>query len=159
MLAPTRPRQKYSPVRQHHANLPADPRAAAEARGLVRAAVRRWSVPVDIDIASILTSELVTNAVTHGNAAAAGDADGGESEGDSGEDPASGPFVTLTITEGLDCLRVEVRDTSRAQPVVKSPKADAEHGRGLFLVDTLAETWGCDRLPSGKAVYFVLRFG
>jgi hypothetical protein len=158
MLAPTRPPRQYSPVRQYHADLPVDPRAVAEARGLVRATVRRWSAPVDIDIASILTSELVTNAVTHGNAPAADDADGEGGEGDSGEDPASSSFVTLMITEGLDCLRIEVRDTSRAQPVVKRPKADAEHGRGLLLVATLAETWGCDRLPSGKAVYFVLGF-
>jgi anti-sigma regulatory factor (Ser/Thr protein kinase) len=153
MVASTR--QQYPPVRQHHADLPADPRAVAEARGLVRAAVRRWSVPVDVDIASVLASELVTNAVTHGNAAAPDDADGDGSEGD----PASSPFVTLMIIEGLDCLRIEVRDTSRAQPVVKVPEADAERGRGLFLVETLAETWGCDRLPSGKAVYFILAFG
>jgi hypothetical protein len=33
---------------------------------------------------------------------------------------------------------------------------DAETGRGLLLVDTLADEWGFYRTPGGKAVYFSL---
>ena len=41
------------------------PAAAAEARGQVRAAIAVWNAPVDEDVAVLLTSELVTNAVKH----------------------------------------------------------------------------------------------
>ena len=36
--------------------------------------------------------------------------------------------------------------------------ADAETGRGLMLVATLAAEWGFYRTPAGKAVYFTLAF-
>jgi hypothetical protein len=36
--------------------------------------------------------------------------------------------------------------------------ADAETGRGLLLVETLSDEWGCYRTPAGKAVYFTLAF-
>src|SRR5439155_11912634 len=45
--------------------LTASPAAAGEARGQVRAAIRAWEIPVDPDIAVLLTSELVTNAISH----------------------------------------------------------------------------------------------
>lgn len=145
VMAPTRPNrplQQSSPSRRHHAALPADPRAVAGARRLVRAAIRFWDIPVDADTAVLLTSELVTNAVTH----------------DSGRPgPAAGAAIMLTITGTPDCLRVEVHDASLASPVInKAPSADAEHGRGMLLVDILASTWGCDRLGTGKLVYFTL---
>jgi hypothetical protein len=41
----------------------ANPAAASEARGHVRAAIRAWQIPIDLDIAVLLTSELVTNAI------------------------------------------------------------------------------------------------
>src|SRR5947209_11866517 len=40
--------------------------AVPEARGHVREAIRSWEVPVDPDVAILLTSELVTNAIMHG---------------------------------------------------------------------------------------------
>src|SRR5579871_6439360 len=43
----------------------ADLAAAASARTVVADAIRAWRVPVDADAAVLLTSELVTNAVTH----------------------------------------------------------------------------------------------
>jgi anti-sigma regulatory factor (Ser/Thr protein kinase) len=142
VMAPTRPLQQSSPSRRHHAALPADPRAVARARRLVRAAVRFWDVPVDAETAALLTSELVTNAVTH----------------DSGRPgPAAGATIMLTITGSRDRLRVEVHDACLAPPVVnEAPGADAEHGRGMLLVNMLASTWGCDRLATGKLVYFTL---
>jgi anti-sigma regulatory factor (Ser/Thr protein kinase) len=97
-----------------------------------------WELASDEDMADtaiLLTSELVTNALTHG------------------ESP-----VTVAVSLSGGTLRVEVHDRSRSfpapWPVIDS--ADAETGRGLLLVDTLAADWGFYRTPAGKAVYFTL---
>ena len=118
--------------------LPADARAASEARVHVRGSLESWGLDADGDVAHaavLLTSELVTNALTHG------------------ESP-----VTVAVSLSGGTLRVEVHDRSRflpaPWPVIDS--ADAETGRGLLLVDTLATDWGFYRTPGGKAVYFTL---
>ena len=48
-------------------------------------------------------------------------------------------------------------DATRVQHVFRL--ADAESGRGLHLVASLADEWGFYRTPAGKAVYFTLAFG
>ena len=58
-MAPTRPIE----LRQRRVRLATGPAAAAEARGQVRAAICAWDVPVDPDVAVLLVSELVTNAI------------------------------------------------------------------------------------------------
>jgi len=115
-------------------SLPTGPAAACAARSLVRAAIESWDVPVDYDTAALLTSELVTNAIRH-------------------ED---GHEVTLVITLADDYFGVDVHDTSPGVPVQADLPADAETGRGLMLVDTLASDWGFYWTPEGKAVYFTL---
>ena len=112
------------------------PAAAAEARGQVRAAIRAWDIPVDQDIAILLASELVTNAIGH----------------------EAGRTIVLAITDSFGQLRVDVHDTSRTLPVLADALVDAEAGRGLMLVATLSATWGVYRTPAGKAVYFTLAF-
>lgn len=112
------------------------PLAAGEARGQVRAAIRDWGLPVDPDVAVLLASELVTNAIMH----------------------ETGESITLGIRCLRGRLRVDVYDTARSFPVVTAAAVDAETGRGLSLVDTLATEWGFYRTPAGKAVYFTLGF-
>jgi anti-sigma regulatory factor (Ser/Thr protein kinase) len=112
------------------------PAAAAEARGQVRAAIAAWNVPVDADVAVLLTSELVTNAVKH----------------------AAGGTVTLGIWCARDRLRVDVHDMSPSPPVLMNASADDEAGRGLMLVAGLSGEWGYYRTPMGKVVYFTLAF-
>jgi len=121
----------------------ADLAAAAAARSVVEDAIRAWRVPVDADVAILLTSELVTNAVTHGT-------------------PAAGTFVLLTIACDTACLRVDVHDGSGDLPVldtglIDESLAEAETGRGLLLVTSLSAEWGFYRTPAGKAVYFTLQ--
>ena len=116
--------------------LTASPAAAGEARSQVRAAIRAWDIPVEEDIAVLLTSELVTNAIGH----------------------ETGESVTLAVTCSFGQLRVEVHDTSRTFPVLVDAAADAEAGRGLMLVASLSASWGIKRTPAGKAVYFTLAF-
>jgi anti-sigma regulatory factor (Ser/Thr protein kinase) len=130
--APIRPTELHS----RRVRLTTGPAAAAEARGQVQAAIRAWDVPVDPDIAVLLTSELVTNAIRH----------------------ETSDTITVFITCCYGHLRVDVHDTSRFFPVLMDASADEEAGRGLMLVDSLSDKWGCDRIPAGKAVYFTLAF-
>jgi anti-sigma regulatory factor (Ser/Thr protein kinase) len=117
-------------------SLTAGPAAAGEARSHVRATIHAWHVPIDPHVAVLLTSELVTNAISH-------KADDNET-------------VLLIITWAGDQMRVEVHDTSRSEPVLVDAPPDAETGRGLMLVATLSTDWGFYRTPAGKAVYFTL---
>jgi anti-sigma regulatory factor (Ser/Thr protein kinase) len=142
---PTRPAGPPLPVSQHQCHIPllADLAAAAGARSVVEDAIRAWRVPVDADVAILLTSELVTNAVTHGT-------------------PTAGTFVLLTIACDTACLRVDVHDGSGDLPVldtglIDESLAEAETGRGLLLVTSLSAEWGFYRTPAGKAVYFTLQ--
>ena len=115
------------------------PAAPAEARRRVRDAIRSWQVPVDLDAALLLTSELVTNAIRH-------------------EAGQGAQAVMLAIASSRGRLRVDVHDTSRSLPAVAEVPADAETGRGLLLVETLSDEWGFYRTQAGKAVYFTLAF-
>jgi len=142
-MAPTR--STYSvrpplPVSQHQCRIPlmADLAAAAGARAVVQDCIRTWRVPVDADVAVLLTSELVTNAVTHGSPSAAG------------------TFVLLTVAWESAGLRVDVHDGSGDLPMLEEATAEAETGRGLLLVTSLSAEWGFYRTSGGKAVYFTL---
>ena len=132
VTAPTRPTE----LRGYRVRLSTVPAAAAQARRLVREAIRAWDIPVDPEVAKLLTSELVTNAIRH----------------------ETGETVKLAITCSCGQLRVDVHDTSRSLPVLIDAPADAETGRGLMLVASLSTDWGLYRTPAGKAVYFTLAF-
>ena len=132
VMAPTHPTE----LRGYRVRLTAGPTAAGEARRQVRAAICAWDIPVDPDVAILLTSELVTNAIRH------------EVTG----------IVTLAITCSSGQLRVDVHDTSCMLPMLIDAPVDAEAGRGLMLVSTLSAEWGFYRTPAGKAVYFTLAF-
>jgi len=134
-MAPPRPAERHG----CRVRLATGPAAPAEARRRVRDAIRSWQVPVDLDAALLLTSELVTNAIRH--------------EAGQGAQP-----VVLAIASSRGRLRVDVHDTSRSLPAVAEVPADAETGRGLLLVETLSDEWGFYRTPAGKAVYFTLAF-
>jgi anti-sigma regulatory factor (Ser/Thr protein kinase) len=77
--------------------------------------------------AQLLVSELVTNAVLHGE----------------------GP-IGLRISRDKGMLRVEISDagvhTARLVQLPAFPPAEA--GRGLFLLDALATAWGT--IPAGR---------
>ena len=144
-MAPTRPNRPASPplpASQHQCRIPllADVAAAAAARAVVQDCIRAWRTPVDPDVAVLLTSELVTNAVTHGTLTV-------------------GTFVILTVGCDAAGLRVDVHDGSNDLPVLDAASAEAETGRGLLLVTSLSAEWGFYRTSAGKAVYFTLDFG
>ncbi len=88
----------------------------------------------DADTVLLLTSELVTNAVRH----------------------ASTPFeIRVSIEDEAVRVAVIDGDVDHA-PELKHPGPDETNGRGMLLVDNLAEGWGSDRVERGKAVWFTL---
>jgi anti-sigma regulatory factor (Ser/Thr protein kinase) len=115
----------------------ADLRAVPEARRALRELLRHWGRPGKSEIAELLTSELVTNALIH-----------------------TDHDAVLTATVGPRGLRVEVRDFVGRRPRLRVPDADdGTHGRGLVLVQTLADAWGVRAHGVGKAVWFELDGG
>jgi anti-sigma regulatory factor (Ser/Thr protein kinase) len=91
------------------------------------------------DVARLLVSELVTNAVQHTHSR------------------RPGGTVTVMVIELAGSLRVEVIDEGSAckVPVVRDDMLGTD-GRGLFLVESLADEWGYLRDPCGTTVWFRL---
>nr|WP_245695396.1 ATP-binding protein [Streptomyces antibioticus] len=115
----------------------ADLRAVPEVRRQLRELLRQWGRPGRSEIAELLTSELVTNALVH-----------------------TDHDAVLTATVGPRGLRVEVRDFVARRPRLRVPNADdGTHGRGLVLVQSLADAWGVRAHGVGKAVWFELDAG
>ncbi|WP_316744437.1 ATP-binding protein [Streptomyces sp. MK7] len=114
---------RASPVRNFRLQLSPTPRGARLARLLAAEQLRVWGLP--LHPAEHLVAELAANAATHGRVP--------------GRD-----FALLLYVVG-DTLRIEVTDTRgdrlpHAHPVAAD--AESESGRGLLLVDALADRWG-----------------
>ncbi|WEO99809.1 SpoIIE family protein phosphatase [Streptomyces sp. FXJ1.172] len=109
--------------------LPADPRAASQARGYVRDQLARWGLH-DLEMTTeLLVSELVGNVVRH----------------------VGGPStLRLMRSRSLIC---EVTDNGATMPHIRRAADTDEGGRGLHLVATLAERWGARYTPSGKCIW------
>lgn len=110
-------------------------RAPAEARAFLATAAGVWGVEqVDLDDATLVIDELVTNAVLHA---------GTEIE------------VMLNVLPGR--LRLAVADQAPPVPMGRSAHRDDENGRGLALVEALSRRWGViPRRPDGKVVWAVI---
>ena len=105
---------------------------AGRARRLVRQALRRWELDDQLDAAELLVSEIVTNAVRY----------------------AERP-ITLRLLR-TDVLRCEVGDDAPLLPRMRHAAPEEEGGRGLYLVNRMAQRWGATRLGAGKVVWFEL---
>jgi len=90
-----------------------------------------WDCDDPDEVAVLLTSEVVANAVRHAATACA---------------------VRVDL-EG-DVLRVEVADGSATLPQLRRPRPDDFGGRGLVLVESFARRWGAEPTPTGKVVWF-----
>jgi phosphoserine phosphatase RsbU/P len=114
--------------------LPAQDRSPGTARRAVQEALMAAGLEVMLDDALLLVSELVTNAVVH-----------------------AGTDLDLRIDIGPGQARIEVIDHGRGLPVrLGNPDDAREFGRGIFLLDALAQEWGTRHFAGGKSVWFVL---
>lgn len=118
----------------------AEPGRIAAARADVRATLRDWAVPELVDAAELLVSELLTNVLVHTDCDAV-------------------LTVELTGPEGRRRLRVEVGDRSDEVPHRRDPGELASSGRGLLLMDELADAWGVEPRGEGKCTWFELNEG
>ncbi|MDH6123970.1 SpoIIE family protein phosphatase [Kitasatospora sp. GP82] len=122
----------------------ADLARISELRGELRDALRRWGVAELVDTAELLASELVTNAIRHTDRDAMFTARLYRESAPSGE-----PL-------GRARLRVEVEDESDLWPTRRTPGEQASSGRGLMLVEALADGWGVEPRGTGKRMWFEL---
>lgn len=113
------------------------------AAGRARSCVRLLLGAVDgldargpaVEVLDLLLTEVVTNAVRHGSVR---------------------ETLTLTVTASSDEVVVAVDDDNPAEPVVLDPPPEALGGRGMQLVDRLADAWGVEPRDGGKSVWFRL---
>ncbi|MFC5013788.1 ATP-binding protein [Streptomyces lienomycini] len=115
----------------------------ARARVFARDTLRGWSLADRGDDAVLVITELVSNAVKHAVPSAA----------------AGAPEVRLGLVLHSAHLTLTVSDPGDNEPVFDPSDGSAlqEHGRGLRIVDALAEEWGwTPRFPAGKTVWATL---
>ena len=122
----------------HNATIDLPPTAVSvpTARHLVLELLRAWDVPHDREDAALLVTELVSNVVDHV---------GGEAN------------LTLELQLSDRWLRIGVVDGSAIRPVVQELSRERPRGRGMRLVEGIADRWGADDHLGGKRVWFELR--
>ncbi|MGW8061695.1 ATP-binding protein [Streptomyces ziwulingensis] len=116
---------------------PAAPDAVRTARSLVRRTLHGWELDSVGDIAALLVSELVTNALRH----------------------ATGPIGVRLVHRPagpVGVLLVEVSDPLPDPPRRRVARPGDENGRGLQLVASSARRWGTRPGEVGKTVWFEL---
>jgi len=125
--------------------LPARYEAVREARLFTRRTLDQWDIGDRFDDVCLVVSELVTNSLRHG--LPAGTLCTAEQS----------PPVRLHLMRWTARLVCAVRDPSHATPAPREPDDfSAESGRGLFLVDSFADSWGWHPMAGtlgGKVVW------
>ncbi|MFE9469390.1 ATP-binding protein [Streptomyces virginiae] len=111
----------------------ADMRRPEQARRISTACLGVWGLRELVDDTALLLSELVTNAFAHGDGEVV--------------------RVRLYLTDQYVCL--EVRDGSREAPRLQPVGPLDENGRGLLIVDALADAWGVTE--GGACVWCTVR--
>lgn len=113
--------------------LPREPASAAAARRFVEQALSRWHCDEVIDTVKLLVSELVGNAIGHARSE-----------------------VEVVVHLLPDRIRVDVVDDDPEGPRRRPASEDAIGGRGIAVVEAMAEAWGVSPRGPGKVVWFEL---
>ena len=93
-------------------------------------ALEKDASPCRVDDVVTAVSELVANAVVHARSE-----------------------LKVLLEKWQHMIVVAVEDLSSAPPIVQAVDHFAESGRGLLIVDSLADHWGYDMTESGKRVW------
>lgn len=107
-----------------------------EARSLVRRTLAQWDLAHLDDEASLVVSELATNALNHARSS-----------------------YQVRIYHNPSTIRIEVRDGGAGTPEPQSASPTREGGRGLLLVSALSVSWGLEQTREGKVVWAELAHG
>lgn len=114
--------------------LPADLESTTAARRFAETTLASWGMDARrSETAGLLVTELVANAMIHA---------------------ATPAELVLDLSD--DRLRVEVGDTAGGRPLLRAPGPDDPTGRGLMIVEAMADRWGVEDAPPGKIVWFEL---
>lgn len=114
----------------------ARPESIRQARAFTAEVLTDWGLSDRAEDIRLCVSELATNALVHGTT------------------PGHGFLVKLDLDEKEEAVRLEVHDSRRQPPQARQAADTDPSGRGLTLVDALADGWGVkDRTPVGKIVW------
>jgi PAS domain S-box-containing protein len=134
MQSPTVPGRPPPAPTSASRHFPATAASVGQARRFLLGELPWWSAE-DTDALVLMLSELATNAVRHAG---------------------SEYVVSVRVAADGHEVLVEVSDGAGGYPVPQDPTGDAPHGRGLHIVETLADAWGIEmrRDRPGKTVWF-----
>lgn len=116
-------------------DLPPTAPSITAARRLVRDLMAVWAAPHDREDVALLVTELVANVVDHVH----------------GEDD-----LVLELSLSDTWLRIAVVDGSSIRPVVQALSHERPRGRGMRMVEAIADRWGVEDHEGGKRVWFDL---
>jgi anti-sigma regulatory factor (Ser/Thr protein kinase) len=108
-------------------------RAPGHARRWITQRCREWECPELVDSAALLVSELVTNVFLHAR---------------------TDCLVHASFHRSV--LAVTVTDGGGHELVVQPPSTSAEGGRGLAILEAVADDWGIDHSEGTNSVWFRL---
>jgi anti-sigma regulatory factor (Ser/Thr protein kinase) len=106
------------------------PEAVGAVRRFVTKALHEWGDDLIVPDAALATSEMATNAVTH----------------------ARSPFRVF-LHHSPEVVIVAIKDVSVGSPRAHAAGSQEASGRGLMIVEAIADRWGCDTLENGKVVW------
>ncbi|MFD7133781.1 SpoIIE family protein phosphatase [Streptomyces sp. NPDC059894] len=115
----------------------AEPERVSEARREVRELLHDWPSEEQVDSAVLLVSETLTNVLVH-------------------TDTDALLVVEVSGDPGERRMRFEVTDSSDDLPHKRRPGELASSGRGLVLIELLADGWGVAPRGEGKSIWFEL---
>ena len=119
-----------------HVKLPAVPEAVPFARRHATLKLAQWRLYGHVEAVQLVVTELCTNAIQ----AALG---------------TPGPYLRLWLCADQDAVLIQVWDAVDQLPVRRDADPDADHGRGLVIVDALSKDFGWYRpaAANGKVVW------
>lgn len=124
-------RHDLAQARRARLTLRPEPGSVPQARRFV--ASLDFTTGFDSDTLELLTAEIVTNAVLHARTT-----------------------LVLEATEIPEGIRISVTDGNRNPPLKKDHAPTSPTGRGLRIVESMANRWGFEEAGSGKTVWFEL---